>query len=65
MGVIGVMSLVTCLGRKTTDEDEIAAEGMTTEVSFMDHPGKIIFDLSQYSVLWIIISIDWEDFIVL
>ncbi|KAG0590520.1 hypothetical protein KC19_1G105500 [Ceratodon purpureus] len=33
MGVIGVMSLVTCLGRKTTDEDEIAAEGMTTEES--------------------------------
>jgi hypothetical protein len=37
MGVIGVMGLVTCLGRKTTEEDEIAGEGMPSEVSFMDY----------------------------
>lgn len=36
MGVIGVMGLVTCLGRKTSEEDEIAGEGMPTEVSFTD-----------------------------
>lgn len=34
MGVIGVMGLVNCLGRKTSEEDEIAGEGMPTEVSF-------------------------------
>jgi len=34
MGIIGVLGLVTCLGRKTSEEDDIAAEGIPTEVSF-------------------------------
>ena len=55
MGIIGVMSLVTCLGRKTTEEDQIAGEGTSTEVSFMDHLdhggqlGNIILDFSILS----------------
>lgn len=38
MGVIGVTSLVTCLGSKASEEDALAREGMADEVSFMRHP---------------------------
>lgn len=56
MGVIGVMSLVNCLGRKTTEEDEIAGEGMIAEVSLliiqmMATSLKIIFWTSVFCLI--------------